>query len=241
VIVIPAMPPEQTASWHALLDLHEQLPSGWTLIGGQLVEVHCAERGQYPVRPTNDADTVVDVRADPTILRTFTKVLVELGFVSGGVSAEGLEHRWIRGDATLDVLLPEGIGEKARARLGVTGSPTLSTKGGTQALRRSETVAVTIDGREGAVNRPSLVGALVGKAAAQGNVGDRDARRHRRDFVVLARLITASDFTSDGLSKTERRRLQTMIGAINSDRELLLDIPDATEAVERVARAAGLS
>jgi hypothetical protein len=52
MIVLPAMPPEQTASWLGLLDLHERLAEGWTLIGGQLVHLHCAERGQFPVRPT---------------------------------------------------------------------------------------------------------------------------------------------------------------------------------------------
>lgn len=102
------MPPEQTASWNGLLDIYECLHSGWTLIGGQLVHLHCAERGHFPVRPTNDADTVVDVRADPKMLRVFTSTLVELGFTSAGVSAEGLEHRWTRGAASVDVLLPEG-------------------------------------------------------------------------------------------------------------------------------------
>jgi hypothetical protein len=239
--VLPAMPLEQMASWHGVLDLHQRLDSGWTLIGGQLVHLHCAERGQFPVRPTNDADTVVDVRARPEMLRDFTEALVSLGFVSAGVSAEGLEHRWTRGDASIDVLLPEGIGERARLRSGVNGSPSLETEGGTQALQRSETVAVTVDGREGFVRRPSLVGALVGKAAAQGNVGDRDRRRHRRDFVVLARLITASDFRTEQLTKTERRRLRTMVNAIEADRELMLEFPDAGTAIGRVVVAAQLS
>lgn len=135
MIVLPAMPPEQTASWLGLLDLHENLPDGWTLIGGQLVHLHCAERGQFPVRPTNDADAVIDVRADPMMLATFTGALSDLGFTSTGNSAEGLQHRWGRGDASIDVLLPDGIGERARLRHGVTGSPTLSTAGGTQALQ----------------------------------------------------------------------------------------------------------
>jgi hypothetical protein len=42
------------------------------------------------VRPTNDADTVIDVRADPTMLATFTETLTDLGFRSAGISAEGL-------------------------------------------------------------------------------------------------------------------------------------------------------
>jgi hypothetical protein len=115
MIVLPAMPPEQAASWLGLLDRHERLAEGWTLIGGQLVHLHCAERGQFPVRPTNDADTVIDVRADPTMLATFTKTLTDLGFESAGISAEGLQHRWIRGEASIDVLLPDGIGERQSA------------------------------------------------------------------------------------------------------------------------------
>jgi hypothetical protein len=75
----------------------------------------------------------------------FTKTLTDLGFESAGVSAEGLQHRWIRGEASIDVLLPDGIGERASQRLGATGSPTLPTAGGTQAPQRSETIAVMVD------------------------------------------------------------------------------------------------
>ena len=98
MIVLPAMPSEQSASWLGLLDLHERLAVGWTPIGGQLVHLHCAERGQFSVRPTNDADTVIDVRADPTMLATFTKTLTDLGFESAGIwprasSIDGSEAR----------------------------------------------------------------------------------------------------------------------------------------------------
>ena len=240
MIVLPAMPEEQTASWLALLELYDVLAQGWTLIGGQLVHLHCAERGQFPERATNDADTVVDVRADPTILHTFTKALTDLGFRSAGISAEGRQHRWVRDKASLDVLLPEGIGERASAREGVTGSPTLPTQGGTQALARSEVVAVTVDGREGFVRRPNLVGALVVKAAAHTNVGDHDLRRHRRDFLVLAGLITASDFGNEQLSKKDRRRLKGMLTAIDKDRELTLELSGAADSIARLKLATNL-
>jgi hypothetical protein len=45
------------------MDLHERLDHGWTLIGGQMVHLHCAEHGYDPPRPTDDVDTVIDVRA----------------------------------------------------------------------------------------------------------------------------------------------------------------------------------
>lgn len=240
MIVLPSMPPEQTASWVGLLELHEQLAHGWTLIGGQLVHLHCAERGQFPVRPTNDADTVIDVRADPAMLITFTGVLTDLGFTSAGISAEGLQHRWVRGDASIDVLLPEGIGERARLRHGVTGSPTLPTTGGTQALQRSETVAVTVAGREGSVRRPNLVGALVGKAAALSNASDPGLGRHRRDFVILAGMITARDFRDIELTKKDRQRLRAMVAAVEKDRTLLLDLPDAENSIDRLTTAGEL-
>lgn len=240
MIFLPEMPKEQTASWLGLLDLYETLPDHWTLIGGQLVHLHCAERGAFMERPTNDADTVIDVRADPTFLRTFTRALVGIGFESAGVSAEGREHRWKRGDASIDVLLPEGIGERARERKGATGSPTLSTEGGTQALHRSEVVAVTVASRRGFVRRPNLVGALVVKAAAHTNVGDWDSRRHRRDFLALASLVTAGDFAGETLSKTDRWRLRNMMGAIAVDRELLLDVPSAPASIARLRLAIDL-
>jgi hypothetical protein len=240
MIVLPAMPPEQTASWLGLLDLHERLPQGWTLIGGQLVHLHCAERGQFPVRPTNDADTVIDVRAAPTMLATFTKTLVDLGFQSAGISAEGLQHRWVRGEASIDVLLPDGIGERASLRQGVSGSPTLPTAGGTQALQRSETIAVTVAGREGSVRRPNLVGALVGKAAAHTNPGDPGLGRHRRDFAILAGLLTARDFRNEDLAKKDRQRLQAMVAAVRKDRLLLLEVPNAEVSLERLVSAADL-
>jgi hypothetical protein len=107
-------------------------------------------------------------------------------------------------------------------------------------LQRTETVAVEVAGRKGRVRRPNLVGALVVKAAAHGNPGDAARGRHRRDFVVLARLLRASDFASEELSKKDRQRLRSMIAAINVDNETLLEIPDARVALDRLVVAAKL-
>lgn len=46
MITLPEMPAEQTVSWLGILDLYDRLSEGWTLIGGQLEHLHCAERGQ---------------------------------------------------------------------------------------------------------------------------------------------------------------------------------------------------
>jgi hypothetical protein len=59
-VVLPAMHAAQQQSWHALMEHYERVSYDWTLIGGQLVHLHCAERSVSPTRPTNDIDTVVD-------------------------------------------------------------------------------------------------------------------------------------------------------------------------------------
>ena len=139
-VELPQMGPAQQQSWLALLDLYEKVNSEWTLIGGQLVHLHCAERGGSPARPTNDADTVVDIRASPQMLARFTGAMQELGFTPE-TSGDGIQHRWRRDLAQIDVLIPEGVGERAAARVGAGGAPTISAPGTTQALRRSESLA----------------------------------------------------------------------------------------------------
>ncbi len=232
------MLPAQTASWHALMDLYEKHHAGWTLVGGQMVHLHCAERDHSPTRPTDDADMVLDVRADPHLLETFTATLMDLGFTYQ-TSGEGLQHRWVRGDAQIDVLLPDGVGERSTSRPGAGGGPTLATPGGTQAPQRSEAIAVTVAGRQGYVLRPNLVGALVIKAAAH-SVGSH-GRRHRLDFVVLASILAARDFREDPASSGDRRRLRTILAAVRKDNSVMLRDPDAATTLARLEAAAGLT
>lgn len=145
----------QQEGWHALLEVCERMPQHWTLVGGQLIHLHCAERGVNPPRPTIDLDAVLDVRAHPAALQVFTGHLLELGFESAGQSPEGHQHRFVRGQAQIDVLIPRHLGERAESRLGATGSPTIPTPGGQQALSRTERIEVEIAGRAGAVLRPT--------------------------------------------------------------------------------------
>ncbi|HWJ65690.1 MAG TPA: hypothetical protein VNT31_03345 [Nocardioides sp.] len=99
---------------------------------------------------------------------------------------------------------------------------------------------MTVAGREGSVRRPNLVGALVGKAAALSNVSDPGLGRHRRDFVVSAGLIAARDFRDVELTKKDRQRLRAMVAAVQKDRALLLDLPDAENSIDRLVTAGEL-
>jgi hypothetical protein len=239
-VVLPAMASAQVASWHGLMDLHDRLPSGWTLVGGQLVHLHCAERGQLPPRPTNDIDAVLDVRSNPSILLDVTTSLRDLQFEAAGISADGIQHRWVRGEAQIDVLLPDGVGQRAVSRVGATGSPTIATPGGTQALQRTQPIAIDVDGREGFVLRPDLIGALVMKAAAHTVRSDPLRDRHRSDFTVLAALVAARDFRAQNLSPKDRKRLRTMIEACRADSKLIARANGASSSLDRLERAAAL-
>lgn len=239
-VAVPAMTEAQEESWHAIMDLYERVNSDWTLVGGQLVHLHCAERDTAPTRPTNDIDTVVNIRASQTMLATFTGALSDMGFTPD-TSGDGVQHRWRREQAQIDVLIPEGVGERAAARAGAGGAPTISSPGTSQALARSEPIAVLVGDRTGTVLRPTLVGALVAKAAARTEiVADRARSRHCSDFVVLANLVSVRDFRETELSARDRKRLRKMVACCHED-DSAMAVEDAASALDRLVRAAQLS
>ena len=63
------MTPAQEESWRILIDLYPVFPSGWCLIGGQMVWLFANEHDVDPIRATEDVDVVVDIRADQQAIR----------------------------------------------------------------------------------------------------------------------------------------------------------------------------
>lgn len=59
-----AMAPAQYQAWLLLFEL-SQMPWPWVLVGGQMTALLAAEAGFEMLRPTPDADVLVDVRAVP--------------------------------------------------------------------------------------------------------------------------------------------------------------------------------
>ncbi|WP_147305372.1 hypothetical protein [Subtercola boreus] len=117
------MTPTQEGSWRGLIAVSKIVTGGWCLVGGQMVQLWCWQRGSEPNRPTDDGDAVLDIRARPRIMKEFTRALVECGFEPDGQSWEGHQHRWTDGQGQIDILLPEGIGARAD-RFGVRGGTT---------------------------------------------------------------------------------------------------------------------
>jgi hypothetical protein len=233
-IVMPAMTREQEAAWHGLLDLSERVPEGWTLVGGQMVHLHCAERGFTPHRSTPDVDAVVDARRVPKIFATFTRALEEVGFQVNGETMMGKQHRWVRGEAMIDVLIPQNLGRAAEIP-SASGKPGLETPGAQFALDRSERVEVEVGSRSGRVARPSLVGAVIAKSAAYSVTLDRNRARHLDDICVLSAMLTARDLRGVELSKKEREYLRPAV-RLAQNHERISEIDGAPDGISRVLR-----
>lgn len=226
---------KQKASWAGLLDMAERTTNQWTLVGGQMVHLHCTEHGIFPVRPTHDVDTGLDLRGHPGALREITQVLTDLGFVASiALSVGGAGHRWTRGDATNDVLIPGYLGSVKRDIHGAVG---LEAPGVQQALDRSEVVEVNLDGRIAKINRPSLLEALIGKAAALEILVDNGRSRHLEDFAVLASIVRVGDIPpAREMRKLDISRLENAIGVLRTRNTVILQTIDgAEEGIARIA------
>ena len=234
ILKIPALTEGQAQSWRGLLAVAEIVPGGWCLVGGQMVHLHCWERGAFPNRPTDDVDTVLDIRAHPQMLRTFTEALSSVGFRSSGESWEGHQHRWVRDQAQIDVLIPSSLGERARRRTGVTGGTTLETPRAQGAIDRAEPITVDVEGVTGVVYRPSLLGALLMKSAAYSVTQDRYRERHLIDVAVLCAIVNAGDLRHASFTPREIRRISAALDALESQGGELASVDGVVEGVRRV-------
>ena len=225
----------QEQAWLTLFQLTAGLGRSWCLVGGQMVHLYCAERGMEANRLTEDADTMLDIRAHPDILERFTQALVDLGWTSAGESPEGHQHRWVRESAQIDVLIPTNVGKRAAERRGTTAGTTVQAPGGQQALDRAELISVNVAGTVGEVPRPNLAGALVIKAAAYGNRNDRHRDRHLIDFAALAAMIQLSDRLATTLGRRDLEHLRPTLTDLQARRELITTISGADRGVDVLA------
>jgi hypothetical protein len=208
---LPPLAGRQRASWHALAELAPALGERCLLIGGQMVFLHEVEHGVDDTRPTDDVDVVIDLRVEPTALARVHRVLVDAGFDQVAPSAEGIAHRYLRAEATIDVLAPDNLGSRARLKLG--GGRTIEAPGASQALVRSDFVMVEVTDLDtpALLRRPTLVGALLGKIAAVTQIvsqSSAERAKHLRDVDSLARLLGPDDREQGQLTRKERTSLR---------------------------------
>lgn len=202
-VVLPLLPGLESNLWTTLIELGQVFPDHWTLIGGQMVLLHGLEHGRTPPRVSADLDALVNARL--RAIPQFVEDLEAMGFGLEGISNDGRAHRYRRNDVVLDVLAPEGLGR----RVDLTTTPpghTIEVPGGSQALSRTELLSVSFEGQIGEVPRPSLLAAIVAKAAAAGIGDKRDI--HTNDLAFLLSLVKDPVIFSAELSRKDRQRLR---------------------------------
>ena len=110
------------------------------------------------------------------------------------------------------MLAPDHMGSRATLALG--NGRTIEASGTSQALGRVSLVRAELDDNTAAVVRlPTLVGALLGKAAAATEIismSPAERAKHVRDVDALARLLGPADRAGAALTNKERSTLARM-------------------------------
>lgn len=247
-VVLTDMPPAQEQAWLLLLRLTEtQHP--WVLIGGQLVHLLAIEHGAVLPRATLDADVLVNVRATPGSIGAVCAWLEDNGLTLEGYSADGIGHRFSKladpgpGTVSFDVLAPEGIGERAVV---ITTPPfrTVNVPGSQSLIDNADTIDVVVVSADsgaatsGRIHRPSVLGALVGKAAATTIAGRANPQRDWEDAALLLTILPDPVTVRTTLRPAEKRRLARISGLMSPEHAAWAVLP--VEARRRGQAAARL-
>ncbi len=99
-------------SWLGLAEISQIMPQGWSLAGGSLMRLLVSERNYQTSRSTRDIDVILDVRTQRSFINQFVDALTHIGFTPEGYNTSGQNHRWVRGLAQIDVLVPSGLSER---------------------------------------------------------------------------------------------------------------------------------
>jgi hypothetical protein len=197
--------PEATKLWKKALELADAFGAdeSWCLIGGLMVQLHALEHGAT-IRPTGDIDLLGDSRRRPPMTERIAETLVERGgeMATPPPGDDRLGFRFEIDGQVVEVLGPEGL----RADPATLGKhSTFQTPGGTQALRRAETVDVVLRGGPSArLRRPSLLGAILLKARVVAKRRPHKFASDRQDLLDLLTFIEDPRVSARELKRTER-------------------------------------
>jgi hypothetical protein len=191
IINIDPPTPEAGRLWAKALELSEAFGPGeaWTLIGGLMVQLHGFEHGSQS-RPTRDIDVLGDSRRRPPMTERIADILIERGgeMEMPPVTDEDLGYKFELDGEIIEILGSEGVKNDLRT---IGKHTTFQVPGGSQALKRTESVLVSLDGaRAIELRRPSLLGAILIKARA---VAERRPEKFESDRQDLIRLLSFVD------------------------------------------------
>lgn len=208
--------------WEKVAELARDfgVDQNWCLVGGLMVQLHAYEHAARP-RPTSDIDVLADARGRPSMTRRLAERLDELGadLVDPPVTDPNLGYRFAVDDQIVKILGPDGL--KAPPRT-LGRYETIEVPGGTQALERTETVAISIDGGPlTKVRRPTLLGAILLKARALKVHKRREDQR--QDLILLLTFVEDPSSMAENLRESARKWLRDSRAGLRFDDQLLRD------------------
>lgn len=220
-VKIPASAtPVQVEAWRVAGDLSRLMPTGWVVVGGQMVQFHGWRTGNDPERTTTDLDVALAIRSDRFALREATRHLQEAGF-SPMQHDSGIEYRWTRASqmvegakVQVDILLPRNLGE--RYPRSITGADGFESAGVQWATEDACAYDIDVAGELFTIPVPDLVGAILAKSAAILHESTSHGRRHSRDLAFLCRIATRGDLARR-VSGAQRDRIARALEACGDD------------------------
>jgi hypothetical protein len=240
VVVIRPRVEDERRLWALVLSLAGTFGPDreWTLIGGLMVQLHAFEREDEP-RPTADIDLVGGAKRPPRMTEAMASLLVERGaeIAEPPRSSPELGYRFELEGETVELLGPDGLRGDPKT---ISGLKTFQAAGGSQALRRTEVVLVSLDGGEPVpVRRPNLLGAILIKARVLVKKRERKYESDREDLVRLLTYIDDARTLAVGMSRKEPRWLRDAQAAIDFE-DPVLSAQFRGGSLDRARQALGL-
>lgn len=181
----------------------------WMLVGGLMVHCHAQRAGIRDLRPTDDADILVQLATQSYV--DHARTLETLGFTPhDSLDSSAPFHRFIRNGQKIDLMTPDRITPPPRYR----GRNIIQVPGSDSALKR--TIRHKIASGE-IIRLPDLASALSLKGAAH-MVPSANSVRHLQDSVTLLACAGPVGLES-GLSKSMRKNLNHIVACLSKDAE----------------------
>jgi len=202
-VTLPPLAGPLADVWPLLFTLADERPTGWCLVGSQMVILHAAAHGVERPLTTEDADIVVDIRELPTT--NVARWLLDQQFQLQDVSPDGIGHRFRRGGIVVDILAIDHA--DASDRTTIPPARTVAVPGGRRAMGRVIMATVTTGKHAGALPVPDWLGSVLLKARAVLDVVDERAK-HLQDLALLLGLPEDIPGWTDELAGQDRKHLR---------------------------------